>query len=306
MKRQLGMTILAAALVATTTAGAAATTVHARNEPIQLNGRIRTGGITRTWTLVRPSVLPVTGRVPLIVLLHGGYGTGANVLRQGNWTQTVATGGFIVVAPDGLFRAWNAGGCCGYPMTHDVDDVAFIRQLVRTLESELPIDTGRVFATGISNGGMMTYRLGCEASDIFAAIAPVSATLFTTTPCRPSQRLSVLHIHGLADQNVPFAGGVGPAAVQRNPPDYPPVLDGVQRWAAIDGCRVRLPAAVDGGLTTTRWAGCRNRTTVELITIAGGGHSWPGGQRMAAILDPPSTTLDATATIVSFFAAHHR
>jgi polyhydroxybutyrate depolymerase len=170
----------------------------------------------------------------------------------------------------------------------------------------LPIDPARVYATGISNGGMMSYRLGCEASDTFAAIAPVSATLFTTAPCQPARRVSVLHIHGLADQNVPFDGGVGPNAAQPNPPAYPPVLDGVHRWARLDGCRVRLTPTTQGKVTTTDWAGCRDGTDVELITIADGGHSWPGGQRMAAILDAPSPALDATSTIIDFFAAHHR
>jgi polyhydroxybutyrate depolymerase len=242
----------------------------------------------------------------LIVVVHGGYGTGAGAIAQGNWAKAVNANGFMVVAPDGLFRAWNAGGCCGFPMSRGVDDVAFIVQVVETLEITLPIDPARVYATGISNGGMMSYRLGCEASATFAAIAPVAATLFTTTPCQPSRRVSVLHIHGLADQNVPFNGGVGPKAAQPDPPAYPPVTAGVQRWAALDGCRVRLRPTTAGVVTDTRWTGCRSGTAVELVTIDDGGHSWPGGQRMAAILDPPSTALDATATIVSFFAAHHR
>ena len=266
-------------------------------------GRIVVDARARTYTLLRPIGTPAGARLALVVLLHGGYGDGAGAITQGNWEGAAARAGFMVVAPDGVGRAWNAGGCCGTPQARGVDDVKFVRTLVGDLSRRYRIDAARVYATGMSNGAMMSYRLACEAADVFAGVAPVAGTLFTT--CRPSRPVSLLHIHGLADQNVPFEGGVGPKAAQRNPPSYPPVRSGVLAWATTDGCGTSTTTTARL-VTTERWATCRAPTAVELITIADGGHSWPGGQRLSVILDPPSQALDATSVIWSFFAAHPR
>jgi polyhydroxybutyrate depolymerase len=268
----------------------------------QAPGAIRSGGRIRTYQLLRPTTLPRAGAVPLVVLLHGGLGDGSGAIKQGNWAAAVARTGVIVVAPDGIGRTWNAGPtCCGAAARGNVDDVSFIVGLVQALEGRLPIDPKRVFATGISNGGMMSYRLACEASTTFAAIAPVSGDLLV--PCHPTQPVSLLHIHGLKDENVPFAGGVGPKSLAAV--DWPPVIDGLITWAGLDGCGASA-STTTGVVTTRTWTGCTAPTSVRLITIANGGHSWPGGQRMALFLDPPSTAIDATSTIVAFFAAHGR
>ena len=269
----------------------------------QTRGSIVVGGRTRTYQLLRRTSLPAGVHVPLVVVLHGAFGTGALAITQGNWQRAVATRGVIVVAPDGIGRTWNAGACCGPAQWLGTDDVGFIIALVRSVEARQPVDPRRVYATGISNGGMMAYRLGCEASTVFAGIAPVAANLLVA--CRPARSVSVLHIHGLADENVPFGGGIGAASFQLQSPDYPPVMNALARWATIDRCSNR--SAVTGGkLATTTWSGCASGTGVRLLTISDGGHSWPGGQRMSIIADPPSTALDATSTMLDFFAAHPR
>jgi polyhydroxybutyrate depolymerase len=158
-----------------------------------------------------------------------------------------------------------------------------------------------VFATGISNGGMMAYRLACDTT-LFRAIGPDSATLLGTCP-KPA-RLSVIHIHGTADTNIPYDGGQGSGYAKI---DGPAVPDVVESWRAVDGCPP--PTESTQGAVTTSLSACPDGRAVELITVAGAGHQWPGSPSRPAIqkllgLDTPSTALDATAVIWQFFAAH--
>ena len=120
--------------------------------------------------------------------------------------------------------------------------------------------------------------------------------------CSPSRPVSVLHIHGLADHNIPFEGGQGSKGVTAN--DWRAVPETIARWRELDGCA--SPRETTAGAVTRAVSTCTAGTVVELDTIADGGHSWPGGQRMSIVLDPPSQALDATRTIWRFFAAHPR
>ncbi|MCB9611537.1 MAG: prolyl oligopeptidase family serine peptidase [Sandaracinus sp.] len=124
--------------------------------------------------------------------------------------------GFVVVYPDGTgtIPTWNAGGCCGSAVRDDVNDVGFVAAILDRLEGELCLDRDRVFATGMSNGGMMSHRLGCELSERFAAVAPVAGTLMFDA-CTPTRPVHVMHVHGSDDGHVPWEGGLGcgPAGV---------------------------------------------------------------------------------------------
>ncbi|HEX3732621.1 MAG TPA: PHB depolymerase family esterase, partial [Mycobacteriales bacterium] len=135
---------------------------------------IDVGGVSRTFHLYRPPGL--SDGAPLVVMLHGGFGTGAQAERSYHWDSEADAGHFLVAYPDGLGRAWNAGTCCGEPQRTNTDDVGFINAMVGAIEQEMPIDRTRVYATGMSNGAMMALRLGCQ-TDTFAAIAPVAGTL---------------------------------------------------------------------------------------------------------------------------------
>ena len=135
---------------------------------------ISVGGTKRSYLVYRPAHLPAAA--PLVVMLHGGFGTAANAEKTYGWDAEADSGGFIVAYPDGLNHAWNTGGgCCGQSARTNVDDVGFITQMVAEIESDAPIDHSRVYAAGISNGGIMTYTLACKTT-IFAAIGPDSAT----------------------------------------------------------------------------------------------------------------------------------
>jgi polyhydroxybutyrate depolymerase len=239
---------------------------------------------------------------PVVLVFHGGFGTGDGAATQTGFDAEAAKRGFVAAYPDGIGRSWNAGGCCGPAQRRQVDDVGFAARLLDELASRYRIDARRVYATGISNGGLMSYALACRLSSRIAAVAPVAATLLT--PCAPSRPVSVLHVHGLADRNIPFGGGPGTKGVTGT--DWPPVRVGVDRWRRVDGCPSRSRTTVGGGVTTTLWAPCHTGTAVQLVTIADGGHSWPGGVRMSRLLDPPSSAYDATSEIWRFFAARHR
>jgi polyhydroxybutyrate depolymerase len=261
---------------------------------------ISVGGLTRTFHVYRPT--GITSSAPLVVFLHGGFGSGAEAEKYYAWDGEADAHGFLVAYPDGYDHAWNVGGgCCGEPASKNIDDVAFISAMVAQIEREAPIDARRVYATGISNGGMMDYRLACSTT-LFAAIGPDSATELGT--CASPARLSVIHIHGTADHNIPYNGGPGDGYAHIDGPSVPSVVAG---WRGIDGCG-SASSSVQGAVTTSV-ATCPDGRAVELITIAGAGHQWPGSPDRPVIqkalgLDTPSTALDATSVIWAFFAAH--
>ena len=261
---------------------------------------LSSGGVTRTYHVYRPAGL--TSPAPLVVFLHGGFGSGEEAERYYGWDAEADAHAFLVAYPDGYDHAWNVGGdCCGQPATKNLDDVAFISAMVAAIERATPVDTRRVYATGISNGGMMAYRLACSTK-IFAAIGPDSATELGT--CPDPARISVIHIHGTADHNIPYNGGPGDGYARIDGPAVPSV---VASWRQIDGCGT--PSSTVSGVVTTSIASCPDEHTIELITIAGAGHQWPGSPDRPLIqkalgLDTPSTALDATNVVWSFFSAH--
>ena len=259
---------------------------------------IQVGGLSRDYRIFIPAGLPA--KSPLVIMLHGGFGSAQQAETSYGWDEQAAADHFIVAYPDGIDRAWNVGGgCCGQPAATGVDDVAFITTVVAQIEARASVDPSRVYATGISNGGMMAYRLACDTS-IFAAIAPDSATLLGD--CASPHPLSVIHIHGLADKNIPFAGGPGDGYAKINGPPVETVIAG---WRTTDSCSP--PTSTTSGVVTTSIANCPNGRSVELISIAGAGHQWPGSPSRPELekllgTDPPSQALSATQTIWAFFA----
>ena len=271
--------------------------------------RLRVGARERWYEVDLPPQYDGRTPLPLVLDFHGGGGSPVAALRQTGFSALGARVGAIVVYPAGTGRfgarrllTWNAGTCCGYAQRAHVDDRAFVHALLDTLVASYAIDTTRIFATGISNGGMMAYLAGCEDADRVAAIAVVSGEL--TVACHPARPVAVLIIHGTADQNLPYNGGVGSKALARH--RVRPVSWAVSTWRALDRCPDAATTTAAGAVTHSVWAPCERGTAVELYTIHGGGHAWPGGQRMARILDKPSDALDATEVAWGFFAAHPR
>jgi polyhydroxybutyrate depolymerase len=277
---------------------------------------IPVGGLDRHYALHLPPGANDRRPMALVVVLHGGAGNGRSAAAQTKFSAEADRSGFIVAYPDGTDQArpllnalgkpglltWNAGGCCGYAREHRIDDVGFLRAMIGEIARSAAVDPKRVFAAGLSNGAMMAYRLACEASDVIAAVGIVSGVV-VSKPCAPREPVSVIHIHGSADENVPLAGGIGRKALTRT--NYPPVADSIALWAGLDGCQ-KDPVVTEPAphLHLSDFHACRGGTEVAYYVIGGGGHSWPGGERMLAMLDPPSQAMMATETIWRFFAAH--
>ncbi|HEU0164544.1 MAG TPA: PHB depolymerase family esterase [Thermomicrobiales bacterium] len=263
---------------------------------------ITVSGTKRTYLVYVPASAPASG-APLVVMMHGGGGSAAQAEKDYGWDQEADREGFIVAYPDGLNHAWNVGGgCCGQPGTNGTDDVAFITAMVAAIETKSSVDPSRVYATGISNGGMMSYRLACD-TDLFAAIGPDSATMLGE--CPSPKPISVIHIHGTADTKIRYNGGPGTGTPETIDGPAVPALNAT--WRKIDDCAA--PTFITAGKVTTSIASCPDDRTVELISVAGAGHQWPGGapHPLRTILvdaDPPSDALNATSTIWTFFAAH--
>lgn len=267
------------------------------------------GGLDRTYHVYRPNSIPPSQKAPLVVMLHGGYGTGAQAEKGYGWDELAQREHFIVAYPDGVNRAWNAGMCCGTPRKRNIDDVGFITQMVHAIERDQNADASRVYITGMSNGAMMAYRLACEAPFPIAAIGSVAGTLDMTSCVHP-QHTNIMEIHGLTDQHVPFNGGVGINTPQVQP--FPPVDQTLAVWQQADLCGPDVQRS-DGVVTTRRWM-CSGGHDVELITIANAGHEWPGSRKgprgalLGALLhiapaDPVSNALSATQTLWNFFKA---
>ena len=258
---------------------------------------ISVGGLDRDYRLYVPAGLPPGAA--LVVMMHGGFGSADQAERSYGWNQLADREKFAVAYPDGVGRAWNVGGgCCGRSGRQGIDDVGFITSMVDDVAAHVPVDRDRVYATGISNGGMMAYTLACR-TDVFAAIGPDAATQLDA--CASPHPTSVLAIHGTADRAIRYDGerGEGIARI-----DGPPVPDVNAFWRNVDQCVE--PVVATAGTVTTSAADCADGRGVTLITIDGAGHQWPGSQPIRDGADPPSAALDASTTLWTFFVAHPR
>jgi polyhydroxybutyrate depolymerase len=273
-------------------------------------------GRERTYRTYVPPTLPVGRPAPLVVALHGGLGSGAQFEANSGFDALADAEGFIVVYPDGVgsiarpdaARTWNGGYCCGSAVAQGVDDVTFIRLLVAELREAHAIDPARVFAVGHSNGGMMAYRLACEAADVFAAVG-VQASSLGVDECEPAAPVSLIHIHGTGDRNHPIDGGVG-EGVSRVA--FHPAIDGVRAVAAANGCPADPVTKVDpanADVSTDTWEPCAGGTAVVLVRVEGASHAWMGGTAtpaQEALVGPAYDRYSSSAAIWSFLAGQER
>lgn len=272
-------------------------------------------GVERRFLLYTP---PVSGarRAPLVLVLHGGGGHGENVADMTGFTDKARREGFFVAYPDGSGKrrgrllTWNARHCCGYAMTRHVDDVGFIRTLIATLVRDLPVDPARIYVTGLSNGGMMTHRLGIELSGTVAAIAPVVAGLFGDEP-PPAGPVPILIINGALDDAVPPAGGPPGGRAPRAWDGTPvkPAAYQAEFWATANRCdpQPERNSTGSGHSRVDVWRyRCPAGGDVVRYLVGDNGHAWPGGHRGSRRGDTPSEAVDATDLIWDFFKNHSR
>jgi polyhydroxybutyrate depolymerase len=260
------------------------------------------GGLERTWRVYVPQSLPAGMAAPLVIGLHGGTGSAAQFENTTRMDAQAEAGRFIAVYPDGtgVAQTWNGGACCGYAVRNEVDDVSFIGALLDRLTADYPIDWTRVYATGHSNGAILSLRLGCELSDRIAAVGAVAGSL-EVPGCAPSQPVAVLLIHGDADESHPIGGGTGPDSIAGVP--FNSAANTMETMRTAMGCSAETAESVDGAITTTNWTGCPHGIAVELQVIAGASHSWPGG-KPTLVGGQPSQALDATAAVWQFMSQY--
>ena len=216
----------------------------------------------------RTSLVHVPGSAgdgaPLVIVLHGSGGSGAEAESDFGWDALADEEGFVVAYPDGLNGTWNGGACCGTARRRGVDDIGFLEALTQRLATENRIDPHRVYAVGFSNGGILAYAWACSRPGDLAGIGPVAGAVLV--PCTAPAPMKVVAVHGTADDRVPFAGGRAAGGAQ-----YPGVDGSLAPFLAADGCSD--PPAVDGEVSTWR---CRTGGVVRHV-IDGGGHAWPDG-----------------------------
>ncbi len=226
---------------------------------------------------------------PLLLSFHGGGGDMNHQASDRNYGQISASEkeGFVAVFPNGSsrfdsgkFATWNAGNCCAGARDENVDDVGFVRRILAELGAQLNIDKARIYATGMSNGAMMAYRLACEMPDVFKGIAAVAGT-DNTISCAPRAAISVLHIHARNDDHVLFDGGAG-AGVRdvSKVTGFRSVPSTISRWVEFNGCSGTPRRVLERpGAYCERYDGCRDGVAVQLCVTESGGHSWPGGTK---------------------------
>jgi polyhydroxybutyrate depolymerase len=251
--------------------------------------------------------------LPVVLAIHGGGTNGETMARYSGLSEKASKAGFIVVYPDGTGRlprvlTWNSGGCCGYAQARGIDDVGFLREVVAFVIRTYNGDPARVYATGISNGAMMAYRMAIEAPDIIAAVAAVAGTL-DVDPALVKVPKPILHFHGTEDEFVPWNGGRGPKTSLGN--KHRSVPETIAAWVRVDGANsqpesVTLPDKAKDGTVVIRhdYAPKPGGFEVILYEIRGAGHTWPGRARDGRLLGKATANIDANDIIWEFFSRY--
>lgn len=248
-----------------------------------------------------PPTYDPTKPTAVVLNLHGLGNTPERQEEITGMNQLADARGFLVVYPRGRQIAgspscWNAGACCSVCVTLRVDDTDFLRVLLDRLDADACVDTKRVYAVGHSNGAMMTHTLACRMSDRIAAIADVAGA-DVDAPCDPVRPVPHLHVHGTSDGLVPYGG-------RGFPFNWPSVPEMIDAWAARDRCHGAPVESFRRGAAHCDRRACDEGAEVELCTIDGGGHSWPGGPPQSSDAIPVNQDLAASAYMVDFLFRH--
>ncbi len=289
---------------------------HEADAPAASCYAVRYDGTKRTLRVYVPA--GHGGPLPVVLVLHGAGGTGGGMewLTGGGFDRIADRDGAIVVYPDGIGHSWNDGrpDVNSRAVGEHVDDVGFLAGLARELGTLHAVDLARVYVTGISNGGLMSYRLACDAARVFAAAAAVAANFSTqlAPQCNPDRPIPVLIMNGTEDPIMPWNGG----AVRVLWLKHGTVLsapDTAARWLALDHCAPLAPRGApltavpeDGTAAQLHSASCSGEAAVQLYEIRGGGHTWPGGKPYlsARLIGRVSHALDANQVVWGFFRQH--
>lgn len=283
-------------------------------KPGRYRVEIKSGGFDRTAVVVVPKGYKPNAKPPLVLVLHGGGGNGAHALDNDGWATKADKEGFLAVAPTGLPalprlpanfktnpRLWNSGQLPARSPRAAIDDVDYLGTLLDEIQKRVPCNPARVFVTGHSNGAGMTFRLGAELSERFAALAPVAGMMAVKDPM-PKKPLPTLYVIGTQDPLQPLAGGEVklPWGNRTNGP----VADYLTGWAKALGCDT-VPKTISekDGLKRVQYPSKSGGPTLSVIYIDGQGHTWPGGKATlpVSVMGPTTDKLNATDAIWQFF-----
>ncbi len=306
----LALTPLAAATPApASAAGTSSSGCGASVATGSTNLSLTIGGRARTVIVHVPQKYSTSTPAALVLNLHGSGATALDQDLFAGMNDTSNAHGFLVAYPQGLIPlgtgfSWNIPGVPLYGGAKvpagSANDVKFLTSLVTVLESRYCVNPHEVYATGFSDGARMASQLACDASSTFAAVAPVSG-LRHPTPCPASRPMPIISFHGTADQTDPYYGH-GQAYWTYSVPAA------AKDWARQDKCSMKPVVTRGPAYTYTGYGECARGAAVQLYTINGEGHEWPGGPPMPSsitnALGPQTDVLDADALIWSFFQAH--
>jgi len=262
-----------------------------------INGSITHGGLTRTYILYVPASYSASTPAPLVFNFHGYTSNASQQMMYGDFRPIADTAGFLLVHPMGTVDGsgqpyWNSG------WGGTVDDIGFTSALIDSLSLNYSINQDRIFSTGMSNGGFMSYTLACELSTRIAAIASVTGSFNVNqiTTCNPSHPMPVLEIHGTADATVAYTGTGSFLSIPTtlsywatyNSNDVPAIMTPVPNINLTDGCTAEHYVYPNG----------LNGVDVEHYKIIGGGHTWPGAPFTVGVTN---RDIDASIKIWEFF-----
>ena len=305
--------VITLALIGLVASSAFAQDTPKQSDPLGLGDHTRTlmmGEQKRTYLVHVPKGYDPKKPAPVVLALHGAAMNGPMMVWFSGLNKKSDDAGFIVVYPSGTgtgpLLTWNAGGFKGKMAEGRADDVAFIGKLLDDLGSVVKVDEKRVYACGMSNGGMMCYRLAAELSDRIAAIAPVAGTI-AIEESKPKRPVPVIHFHGTKDTLVPFemAKGKTPAFMKLKG-----VEESVQTWVKLNGCEEKPKTETiskDGDemkVIRTTYSGGKDEAEVVLVVIEGGGHTWPGQQPPVGFIGKSAMNVSANDLMWEFFQRH--
>lgn len=285
--------------------------VNTKFKPGDYTVSMNYSGIKRYYMVHVPRQYDGKSPSPLLLALHGGGGD-MGIQATDEFYKLISKSdkeGFIAVFPNGFspfnsgkLATWNAGKCCAAARDKNIDDVGFIKKVVSNVSAQAAIDPNKIFAIGMSNGGMLSYRLACELATTFRAIASVAGT-DNTVQCSPKAPISVLHIHAKNDDKVLFNGGAGASFRDESKvTDFVSVPETISKWVKLNGCDPTPNRVLQNPQAyCDKYSKCQNNTEVQLCVTEKGGHSWPGGKKPRGNGGDPSKAISANDVIWDFF-----
>jgi polyhydroxybutyrate depolymerase len=308
----LGWRVLCIGFLIALTAGAAAVSAA----PVEQS--ILWAGAERKYLVSLPPGYSGGEKCPLILVFHGGGGNPVQVLQSTDIVDRAAREGWILVAPAGSgrldrFLTWNVGFGFGHAMSAQVDDIGFVGRLIEALQTAYRIDPDRIFATGISNGGILCHLLAGHLSERIAAIAPIVATAGGRAkgraewlqPPAPKHPVAVISFNGALDQSIPLAGGLQQRS-WAEPVEIWSARQSTDFWVRHNRCKPEPVVEQNdaGQFTRSTYPGGAGGSEVVQIVLLNQGHAWPGGRKGYRLGDEPTQLVSANALMFEFFNRH--